>query len=319
MIKRSVLAVLALALALATNVYGGDTKLSGDVHFHYSYEDEDNNSFNMSRAYFTFAKKVNDQVSYKFQTDIGGGGPSDYTVYLKNANLAYKSNIGKFVFGLQGMNMFKIQENTWGYRFIEKTAMDKNKYSSSADFGISWEKSIGPITPNVMITNGAGYKHAENDGYKKLSLRLLYGESKLKKGLNAGVVLSLEPQSYLDTLSETQTGGTQVYGVFGGFAAGPFKLGAEFVMLNQSLLADKSANLLSVYGKYKLTKMITGFGRFDVVEPDADKDDDGYTYLIIGADYHPGKVFHMAPNVKIKSPEKGESESIYQVSFRFKI
>lgn len=315
--KRLVLAVLGLALA--ANVFGGNYKLNGDVHFHYTYEDADNNSFNMSRAYFTFAKTVNQNVSYKFQTDIGSGGPTAYSVFLKNANLSWKSDLGKMVFGIQGMNMFKAQENTWGYRFIEKSAMDKAKYSSSADMGIKWQKSYGAITPSVMITNGVGYKKAEDDGFKKLSLRLLYGSEKLKKGFNAGVVLSSESKDYVDGAGESQQGGTTVVGGFAALVTGPLRLGGEYAMMSQEMATDISANLLSIYGNYKINESISGFGRIDMVEPDVDTEDDGYNYLIIGADYHPGKVFHMAPNVKIKSPQSGDAESIYQVSFRFKI
>ena len=306
-------------LMMVSGLTAGDAKIGGDAHFHYTFEDADNNSFNISRAYFTFAKKVNDKVAYKFQTDIGAGGPSAYTVYLKNANLSYKSDFGKFVFGLQGMNMFKIQENTWGYRFIYKTAMDKNKYSSSADLGIGWEKSFGAITPSVMLTNGTGYKKAEDDQYKKLSVRLLYGDAKLKKGFNAGAVMSMESEDYANTSGDTEKGSTMVMGAFAGMASGPFRVGGEFAMKSESMDSDKSANLISVYGKYKINKMLTGFGRMDMVEPDADTDGDGYNFLILGVDYHPGKVFHMAPNMTMKMPEEGDSHSVYQVSFRFKI
>lgn len=316
---RDNMVVAVLVLTLAANLHAGDTNLNGDVHFHYTYEDNDNNSFNMSRAYFTFAKKMNENVSYKFQTDIGSVGPTDYSVYVKNANLSWSSDIGKMVFGIQGMNMFKAQENTWGYRFIEKSAMDLAKYSSSADMGIRWQKTWGAITPSVMMTNGTGYKKAEDDGYKKLSVRFLYGSEKLKEGFNAGAVLSSESKDYVDVIGTTQKGGTTVFGGFAGLVAGPAKLGAEYAMITKSFDSDVTGNLISLYGKYKLNKSISGFGRIDMVEPDVDTEDDGYNYLIIGADYHPGKVFHMAPNVKIKSPQSGEAESIYQVSFRFKI
>ena len=313
------LTLMVLSLALTSMLVAGDTKINGDTYFHYTYEDADNSSFSLSRAYFTFSKKVNNQVSYKFQTDIGSGGPSDYTVYLKNANLSYKSAFGNLVFGLQGMNMFKIQENTWGYRFIEKSAMDKYKYSSSADMGISWEKSLGIITPSVMISNGTGYKKDEDDGYKKLSVRVLHGKAKLKEGFNAGAVVSMEAKDYDDGTGNMEKGGTTVFGVFAATLFGPIKLGGEYATLTKDMGSEVSGNVLSIYGNYKINKMISGFGRFDLVDPDADTENDGYNYLIIGADYHPGKVFHMAPNVKIKSPETGDSESIYQVSFRFKI
>ncbi|NQV42722.1 MAG: porin [Candidatus Marinimicrobia bacterium] len=313
------LTLMVLSLALTSILVAKDTKIGGDTYFHYTYEDADNSSFNLSRAYFTFSKEVNDQVSYKFQTDIGGGGPSDYTVYLKNANLSYKSDFGKLVFGLQGMNMFKIQEDTWGYRFIEKSAMDMYKYSSSADMGISWEKSLGAITPSVMISNGTGYKKDEDDAYKKLSVRVLYGKATLKQGFNAGAVVSMEAKDYDDGTGNMEKGGTTVFGAFAAGVFGPIKVGGEYATLSKDMGSAVTGNVLSVYGNFNINKMISGFGRFDLVDPDADTENNGYNYLIIGADYHPGKVFHMAPNVKIKSPETGDSESIYQVSFRFKI
>ncbi|MCF7826892.1 MAG: hypothetical protein K9M55_07835 [Candidatus Marinimicrobia bacterium] len=314
--KRIVLAVLVLSVL--TNLYAGDMKINSDTHFDYSYEDENNSSFNLSRAYLTFSKEVNEQVSYKFQTDIGSGGPSDFTVYLKHANLAYKSDFGKLVFGLQGMNMFKTQENTWGYRFIEKSAMDLNKYSSSADLGMGWQKTFGVLTPSVLVTNGTGYKKTENDGYKKVSLQLLYGESKLKEGLNAGVVVSTEAEDYI-TLTATETGSTIVLGGFAGFAAAGLRVGVEFDMKSEQLEADKNAQLLSVYGNYQISKKLAGFGRFDLVDPDTDTNDDGYNYLILGLNYQPEKVFYIAPNVKVKMPETGGAETVYQASFRFNI
>ena len=311
--------IIFLSLTIATLLFGGNDKISGDTHFRYSFEDADNNAFQLSRAYFTYSKKVNDQVSYKFQTDIGSGGPTDLTVYLKNANLSYESTYGKFVFGLQGMNMFKIQESNWGYRFVEKSILDKNKYSSSADLGISWEKSLGAITPNLMITNGSGYKQAENDRFKKVSLRLLHGQTKLKRGFNAGVVLSLEGKDYDDGTGAIENGNTTVMGGFAAIVAGPIKAGGEFAVKSADLASKTSENVFSIYCDYGVNKMISVFGRFDLVNPDVDTDNDEHSYMILGADYHPGKVFHMAPNVEIKYPESDDAETIYKICFRFKI
>ncbi len=37
-------------------------------------------------------------------------------VFLKNACVDWMTDYGKFTFGMQGMNMFNVQENTSGYR-----------------------------------------------------------------------------------------------------------------------------------------------------------------------------------------------------------
>lgn len=314
--KRIVLAVLSLSVL--TNLYAGDMKINGDTYFDYSIEDADNNAFQLSRAYFTFANKVSDNLSYKFQTDVSLGAVSAYSVYLKNAKLDWKTSFGKLTFGLQGMNMFNVQEATWGYRFIEKSVMDLDKYSSSADMGIGWQKTFGVLTPSVLFTNGTGYKKAEDDGHKKLSLQLLYGESKLKQGLNGGVVVSTEAEDYI-TATSTETGNTLVLGCFAGFAAGGLRVGAEVDMRSEKMEADKNAQLVSVYGNYQISKKLSGFGRFDLVDPDTETSGDGSNYLILGLSYQPEMVLYIAPNVKVKMPETGDAETVYQVSFRFNI
>ncbi len=306
--------LLILSLALTSLLLAEDFKINGDTHFNYKFEDTENSAFELSRAYFSIQTKVSDQISYKFQTDVGSGGATAYTVYLKNAKLDWKTDFGKFTFGLQGMNMFSVQEATWGYRFIEKSAMDLNKYSSSADLGVGWERKFGVLTPSVMITNGTGYKKAEDDQYKKLSLRLLYGESKLKEGLNAGMAVSTESEDYA-----TGTGSTLILGGFAGFATSALRVGAEFDMKSEKMAADKSAQLVSVYGNYKINNKLSGFGRFDLADPDTDTSGDGSNYLIIGLSYQPEKVFYIAPNVKMTMPETGETVTTYQVNFRFNI
>jgi hypothetical protein len=311
--------LLILSLALTAFVSAGEFKINGDTHFNYSFEDGENHAFQISRAYFSIQKKVSNEISYKFQTDVGAGGATDYTVYLKNAKLDWNTAFGKITFGLQGMNMFKIQEDTWAYRFIEKSAMDKNKYSSSADLGIGWQRTFGSLTPSLMITNGTGYKKLEDDQYKKLSLRLLYGENKLKKGLNAGLVLSTESKDYTITPGTTKKGSTLVLGGFGGFVFGGMRVGAELAMKSEKMDTDKGGQLFSVYGNYKLSKNLSGFARFDLVDPDADTDADAHNYLVLGLNYQPEKAFHIAPNVKMKMPETGDAETTYQVNFRFKI
>lgn len=308
--------LLVIAVATITGLMAGEAKLSGDTHFYYEFEDAENNSFHISRAYFTFENKLNDALAYKFQTDVGSGGATDFTVYIKNAKLDWKTDFGKFSFGLQGMNMFKVQEDNWGYRFIEKSAMDKQKYSSSAAMGIGFSKKLGALASSLMLTNGSGYKSAESDGYKKLSANLVYGEAKLKQGINAGVAFSYEPKDYaLSDGSGDETGSTTVFGGFGAWAKGALKVGAETAILTKSMEASTSTNLISVYGNYTLSTKLDAFGRFDRYSSDAASD----SYAIIGVNYVPEKGLHIAPTVWVDMPETGDTAMTYKINFRFKI
>ena len=86
-----------------------------------------------------------------------------------------------------------------GFRFLEKSPMDKHKFSSSADMGIGYSNIFGSYNCNFMITNGIGYKKSENDKYKKLSAQIIFGPKNLTKkdGVNIGTSLSIEPYDIL--------------------------------------------------------------------------------------------------------------------------
>ena len=60
---------------------------------------------------------------------------SQYVLYLKKAKMDWKTSLGKFVFGMQGRNVFGVQGQSGGYGEVEKSPLDLHKFSSSADMG----------------------------------------------------------------------------------------------------------------------------------------------------------------------------------------
>jgi len=308
-------ACILLLLVIAGTAYT-KSMVGGDAFFHYQYEDSGDNEFLFKRAYLTVSNKVNDNVSYKFQADIGSGGPTAYSLYLKNANIALTTDFGKLTLGMQGMNMFKVQENTWGYRFISKMPMDLAKFSSSADLGIRWDQKIGGLSANVMITNGSGYKRKESDKYKKISASTTLGQTKLKRGFNAGAVVSHEGYDYADATSgETSMGSSLVVGGFGGTVVGALRIGAEYSLKTTSDNVDVTASAFSVYANYMVNKNLSVFGRHDIL-------DDGSTssqLSILGANYMHEKVLSIAPNILIGADDNQDPKMTYRLSFRFNI
>ena len=154
----------------------GQSAINSKIYFDFIRQKDGSNEFGIKRAYFTYKNKMSSDLSFILQTDV------DYkaepkSIYIKKASALWKTRYGKLTIGVLGMNMFNIQEKTWGNRFIEKTAMDKNKYSSSADFGIGFSRDLTEsIYISSMVTNGSGYKSSENDKYKKISIQLVSGE-----------------------------------------------------------------------------------------------------------------------------------------------
>ena len=103
--------------------------------------------------------------------------------------------MGKTSFGLIGMHTYNVQEKNWGYRFIEKSAIDLNKFSSTADLGIAFSSSvISELNTTIQFVNGEGYKKPQGDEHFKSVFNITYGESKLNKndGYNVGLVYSSE-------------------------------------------------------------------------------------------------------------------------------
>ena len=145
--------ILLMSLLFAS-IYSQDT-FSGVTYFDYTYDltkDATNDAgFGVNRVYFTYQKEISDEISYKFQTDVGqlevfddvdvdddgeilvSTDKTQFVAYLKKAQLDWKSSYGKLTFGMQGMNVFNVTEKTWGFRFLQKSTMDKYKFSSSAD------------------------------------------------------------------------------------------------------------------------------------------------------------------------------------------
>ena len=170
---------------LLTCIYSQGT-FSGVTYFNYTYDltqDAENDAgFGLKRVYFTYEQKLSENLSYKFQTDIGqieifdelieeageitiNTKNTQFVAYLKNAKVDWNlggGSLGKLTFGMQGMNIFNVTEKTWGFRFIEKSPMDLNKFSSSADMGIGYSGKFNNLNYSFMYTNGCGYKKSDS-------------------------------------------------------------------------------------------------------------------------------------------------------------
>ena len=295
---RIINSLLFLSFAFCTE----QSTINSKIYFDFIRQEDGSNAFGIKRAYFTYKNKKSSDLSFTLQTDV------DYkaepkSIYLKKANASWKTRYGKLSIGILGMNMFNIQEKTWGNRFIAKTAMDKNKYSSSADFGIGIAKNISTSWYiNGMVTNGSGYKNSENDKYKKLSLQLVSGQKNLSKneGINYGTVFSHEP-FHEDSVST-------VIGVFSGYHKNSLRAGIEYNALKNR--AKKT--LASGYINWQKNSSISVYCRYDLHTIKSDID----SYMILGFGYTPESGLIIAPNIRIKK-ENDESSTDFVINFQF--
>ena len=317
-----------LLVVSITSLIFAEGKIGGVTYFDYS-NTEKASGFNFQRQYFGYGGKVSDQVSYKILFDVGRTNnkllytwsvkendslkvteDTRLVTYLKKAQINYKSSLGMFSFGLIGMNTYNIQEKNWGYRFIEKSAIDKNKFSSTADIGIGFSKSLlDNLNLSLLFVNGEGFKKPQGDKYHKIAFNATYGEGNLNKndGYNAGVVFTTE---------STDTDPTTMISIFGGFAGMGLRIGGEFDM---QTISGINKNIISVSTNYTVRDNIDIFTRYDMFDVDTSSDNDGENYLVTGVVLTCDGGISVAPNLRITSYENGsESETEYKVNFQFK-
>ena len=306
--------IILISIGISQN-----NNLSGLVFYNYAYdlsEDAVNDAgFGLDRVYLTYTADLSEDLSYKFQADMQNKNTSvksAYYMYIKNAKVDWRSPLGKITLGMQGMNVFNVVEKTWGFRFLQKSPMDKYKFSSSADLGIGYSGKFNVINYSFMITNGSGYKNTEDDKYKKISAQFVFGEKKLVKndGYNIGLVYAQEP--YSDSESKN------LISFFGGYAKNGFRFGGEFDMHNDSG-TKINEQIKAIYGSYKLNTELELLIYYDMFDPDLDTEDDGTTFLRTGINYYPTKGLIITPNIYIKSDDTGDESTYMMLNFQFKI
>lgn len=316
-----------LLVVSITGFMFAEGKIGGVTYFDYS-NTEKASGFNFQRQYFGYGGDVSEKVSYKILFDVGRTeiGTVEYknedgefeeksedtrlVTYLKKAQINYKSSFGKLNFGLIGMNTYAVQESNWGYRFIEKSAIDKNGFSATADIGVGFSRSlIDNLNLSLLFVNGEGFKKPQGDKYHKIAFNATYGEKKLNKndGYNGGLVYTTE---------NTDTTATTMTSLFGGIAGMGLRLGGEYDMLT---IGSVESNIISVSANYAVRDKIDIFARYDMVDDNDDANKNGKNYLVAGIVLTCDGGISVAPNMRMTTFEN-ETEALteYKVNFQFK-
>ena len=313
--------LITLITCLTISV-AADGKIGGVTYFDYT-NSEGKSAFNFNRQYFSYTGDDAENINYKIIFDVGrinkivdteGKATEDtrLVAFLKKAQIDYKTSYGKVSMGLIGTNTYGVQEKNWGYRFIEQSAIDKNKFSSTADIGVGFSRSlIDNLNMSLQVINGEGFKQPQLDKYHKISLNTTYGERRLNKndGYNTGIVYSTEA---------TDSDPTNMISAFGGFAGMGLRIGAEYDMLTKG---NTESSIISVSANYSFMDNKDIFLRYDMYDGDTSVDTNGSSYIITGILLSCGNGLSVAPNMRIKSYEndsKESDETEYKVNLQFK-
>jgi hypothetical protein len=304
---RLLLVGLALSAILVSPVLAEEGKVKGYMFGDYYYvataDDaetkypEKQNAFRFRRIYFTYEKEIAEGFSTRYRLEVkdaGYGKGSKMTPFVKHAYLKWGGVVAgsDLYFGLVGTPTWAVSEKVWGYRSIEATVMDVNKFGSSADIGAAIKGKSGKLGYYSMVGNGPG-QSAENDNGKKL-----YGSVSFQ----ATDAVQVEGYADYNMLPGDQNEMT-VKG-FAGLQKEKLSAGLEaFVRIHQKAVGgeDETITGISAFGSLELAEKLKGFGRVDMLSYDVAAATD--LLLIAGLDHMPAKNVHLMPNIYIEMPD----------------
>ncbi len=151
-----------------------------------SYQEKNNNSFRINRAYLDIRYRINDILSARMTTDVDGqvtpAGDSNaaFHIYLKYAHIEAKKDFGPVWLsatgGLLETPVVGTIDKISDYRWIGQNYIDQSKniigqsLDNSADLGIKASFGVKKyLTLTGSFTNGGGYKKDESNSYKAVT------------------------------------------------------------------------------------------------------------------------------------------------------
>jgi len=249
----------------------GEPILRCFANFHTGISEGDEKSaFELERAYIGYRMSLSKEFDIKIVLDIGS--PDDISefsrirryAYFKNAALRYRKSFLTIDFGLIDMRHFKLQEEFWGHRYIEKSFSDRYKFGPTADLGMDVILDVGSKTKiDLTFSNGEGYSNLQRDNTMKVGLGV---ESELFKGFFVRV--------YGDVMKKKVMEST--WAIFTGYKHKDyFVIGAEYNWkINEGYNEGFNRRGYSIYGSYNLPYNIEIFARYDFIQSNITKNDD---------------------------------------------
>lgn len=272
---------------------GGDTLTFGRSEF--AKEEKNAIGGKLRRVYFGYDYNLAEQWSVRFLLEGNSGittNKNDFTTKIKLGYLQYKMNNSsifhnaKINVGLIPTPTFALPQKKWGYRSVEKEALDLRGLGSSVDQGVSIEGDFtekGIFGYYVMVSNGVGSKPEVNKNLQyhlsifthlfddKLTLETFANYVKDKNNLNKVVT-----RQFISYNTDNFRFGFE----------GSKNFIEEFGTQNDiSKTKELQPLLLSGFASTRLSKNIWGLIRYDYFDPDTKFKSD-FTYFDPAQNYN---------------------------------
>jgi hypothetical protein len=145
---------------------------------------QDAHGFWFRRIYLTYDQKVTDEMDIRVRFEAANAGNfvsgDRLEPFLKDAYMSWKKGRTTTRLGLSITPAYESLENAWGYRAVEKTPLDLQRWTGTRDLGVAVKGSFDKAARfrfHTMYGNGADTGTETNEG-KKLAAAFDFGSGK---------------------------------------------------------------------------------------------------------------------------------------------
>ncbi len=227
-------------------------------------------------------------------------------VFVKKAYVQAKISDAFIVrAGAADMPWVPFVESLYGYRFLEKTLIDRLSFGTSTDWGVNVNgKPADFVNYSVSVVNGGGYRNPTRTDSMDVEARVGFTPV---AGLTIAAGLYNGKRGLKTETSVTPNTATRFDGVVA-YTTGGLRVGAEFFSAkdynNVATVADDKADGFAGWASYDFSPKLGVFGRYDSAKLSKDLNpgrEDKY--------FNAGVVSHVRKNVDIAFAYKNEKVS----------
>jgi hypothetical protein len=291
---------------------------------------EGQNGFWLRRVYLTYDADISDKLKARARLEMNSEGKFSTTAinisaFVKDAYVSYQFlPLHSLTIGIQEHLSFATIEKFYGYRHVEKTALDLYKIRDSRDFGLSakgYFDSGKKFAYAVMFGNNSSYRQ-ETNKQKALNARLSFAPT-------ANWLFEV----YGDMVQVDITKKDTLLSAFAGFQGDWGRIGVNYLTktLTETGKTDSKYSLIQAFAVAKMGKKFEALVRYDQTFDPQPSGQDSYliiekgyktSFFLAGLGWNIHPKFQIMPNVKLVSykENKGKkpgSDTYFNVTFYY--
>jgi hypothetical protein len=270
--------------------------VDGQVFTHMFYdltEGSDVFEFELGRARLDFKGKATEDVGFEVRVEAAREYGLEqmppertgrYTVHVRHAFMDVGGLIPEHhIYGGMIATPWNCYETKiWGWRMLRPVAATEQGYYHVADLGLGFGGKFlgGKLDHHLTFTNGEGYRCVEMTKGKDIDYRfsiMPFSPHTVMGGFSANVLL------HYGNLMDDPRPEDLAYGFLAGLEHDFINFGAGYFRRTMdTTVGEVDDYFITAYGWVKMPHHLHIVGRFDMVDPNADLDDNGYNDILFG-------------------------------------